>query len=377
MAYRWAILTGEYPPQPGGVSDYTRQLACALAHAGDDVHVWAPARGRSPSDPGVFMHRLDGDYGPGALFELDAGLRKLGPKTRLLVQYVPHMYGFKAMNVPFCAWLAARRRPAPWVMFHEVAFPIEAGQRLRHNLLGHVHHLMARLAARSAERIFVAIPRWGAQLQALTGWHGAFTWLPIPSTMPTQIATAAAEATRRSLLADCGDVLLGHFGTYGGPITQMLDAALPSLLDRAGRVAVMLGRGSTGFVAALCRRHPQFASRCIARPDLPAHDVACHLAACDVLLQPYLDGVSSRRTSTMAGLALGKATVTTDGPATEPVWREHRLVAFARSADGVGLVETIEQLLADGNECKALGERAAAGYELYFSLGRTVETLRN
>jgi hypothetical protein len=38
----WHILTGEYPPQPGGVSDYTRQLARALVDAGDSVEVWAP-----------------------------------------------------------------------------------------------------------------------------------------------------------------------------------------------------------------------------------------------------------------------------------------------------------------------------------------------
>ena len=30
----WAILTGEYPPQPGGVSDYTLQVCRGLAAAG-------------------------------------------------------------------------------------------------------------------------------------------------------------------------------------------------------------------------------------------------------------------------------------------------------------------------------------------------------
>ncbi len=377
MTHRWQIITGEYPPQPGGVSDYTRQLACALADAGDDVHVWTPEQAGTPTDPGVCIHPLDGGYGPSALVDLDAGMRKLGPNTRLLVQYVPHMYGCKAMNVPFCAWLASRRRPAPWVMFHEVAFPVEKGQQLRHNLLGRVHRLMARLAARSAERIFVAVPRWEKQLQALTTLHGAVTWLPIPSNLPTRVAPAEVNEARWSLLADSGEVLLGHFGTYGGATTPMLEAALPNLLSRPDRVAVMLGRGSAGFVTALRQRHPRLADRCLARPDLPAHDVARFLAACNLLLQPYIDGVSSRRGSTMAGLALGKAIVTNDGPATEPLWRDHRLVALAPSADGIGLVETVEQLLLDPNECAALGERAAAGYELFFSLRHTVDTLRN
>ena len=38
----WHILSGEYPPQPGGVSDYTAGLAEGLAKAGAEVHVWVP-----------------------------------------------------------------------------------------------------------------------------------------------------------------------------------------------------------------------------------------------------------------------------------------------------------------------------------------------
>ena len=40
---QWHILTGEYPPQPGGVSDYSRMVAHGLAAAGDEVVVWAPS----------------------------------------------------------------------------------------------------------------------------------------------------------------------------------------------------------------------------------------------------------------------------------------------------------------------------------------------
>ncbi len=45
----WQIVTGEYPPQPGGVSDYTRLVARGLAGAGDRVEVWAPPCGRRRS----------------------------------------------------------------------------------------------------------------------------------------------------------------------------------------------------------------------------------------------------------------------------------------------------------------------------------------
>ena len=39
---RWAVLTGEYPPQPGGVADYTALVAGGLAAASDLVTVYAP-----------------------------------------------------------------------------------------------------------------------------------------------------------------------------------------------------------------------------------------------------------------------------------------------------------------------------------------------
>jgi hypothetical protein len=36
----WRLVTGEYPPQHGGVGDYSAQLAAGLAREGHEVHVW-------------------------------------------------------------------------------------------------------------------------------------------------------------------------------------------------------------------------------------------------------------------------------------------------------------------------------------------------
>ena len=63
-------------------------------------------------------------------------------------------------------------------------------------------------------------------------------------------------------------------------------------------------------------------NRLVATGSLVSSDAAAHLAACDLLLQPYPDGVSTRRTSLMAGLALGRPIVTSEGLLSEPLWRE-------------------------------------------------------
>ena len=64
----WHIITGEYPPQHGGVSDYTRRVARGLVEAGDRVQVWAPpAHGPERVDPGVAVRRLPDRFGPRSL----------------------------------------------------------------------------------------------------------------------------------------------------------------------------------------------------------------------------------------------------------------------------------------------------------------------
>src|SRR5215469_3888196 len=91
----WHLITGEYPPQPGGVSDYSRWVASALAAAGDIVHVWCPRYETSNiEDSGVIVHRELGGIGPLDLFKAGKKLNKYPRPRRLLVQWVPHAFGF-------------------------------------------------------------------------------------------------------------------------------------------------------------------------------------------------------------------------------------------------------------------------------------------
>jgi glycosyltransferase involved in cell wall biosynthesis len=372
---RWHLITGEYPPQPGGVSDYTRLLADGLAAAGDEVHVWAPAAPAGPpAGPGVHVHRLPGSFGPRALRRLSAVLRRQERPFRLLVQYVPHMYGYKGMNLPLCLWLRYACPVRPWVMFHEVAFPCAWGQPLRHNVLGTVNRGMAALLLRAAERVFVSTPAWEPLLRRLAPLREPPVWLPIPSTLTPAADPAKVEPVRRSA---AGAVRIGHFGTYGGAIAAAVAGLLPGLLDADPRRAgLLVGRGSREFAARLLADHPRLAGRVHAAGELAPEAAAAHLAACDLLLQPYPDGATGRRTTLMAGLALGVPVVTTRGPQTEPVWEEQRLVAMAPAGDAAALAAAAERLAANSNERRQLADRGRAGYLSYFSLENTLRVLR-
>lgn len=364
----WHILTGEYPPQPGGVSDYTRLIAAGLAREGDEVHVWAPeCVGETPVDPGVAVRRLPGVFGRRAVAALDAALRRERRPFRLLVQYVPHMYGWKGMNLPFCAWLTRQRHARPWLMFHEVAFPWT--RQPRHQILALTQRAMAAILARTAERVFVSIPAWGGMLRSLAPRLPDPTWLPIPSTV--------AESHQPLTSCPARQFTLGHFGTFGGAVAEMLANCLPRLLSDPSRTALLVGRGGEGFAENLIRRHPALTGRVRATGGVPAGEVAAGLGSCDLLLQPFPDGVSSRRTSVMAGLALGLPIVSTIGDLSEPIWAKERLLALAPAGDEAAFVAAANVLLGDAEERHQLGERARRGYAEWFSLERTIATLRD
>jgi len=367
----WHVLTGEYPPQPGGVSDYTRQVALALVRAGQQVHVWAPGKTDACVEDGVTVHRVPALFTPAGLGRLARGLDGCPAPRRLLLQYVPHAFGMKAMNVPFCAWFATRRRDERWVFFHEVVYPWSARAPLRHQVLAGITRGMLRLVAGAADRAFVSIPAWAEHLPAHVRCRAE--WRPVPSTLPPEVAGAAVEAVRATLGPG---PWLGHFGTYGALTARPLEAVLVPLL-RAGaeRKALLLGRGSRAFGEALAAQRPELTGRLVARDSLTPEDVVAHLAACDVLVQPYPDGVSARRTTTMAGLALGRPLVTNTGHLTEPMWRELRAVELVEGTAPEPLVAATERLLSDAGARSALGERAARVYRERFALERTVEAL--
>lgn len=377
----WHLVTCEYPPAVGGVADYAQLVAEGLAAAGDEVHVWCPAArdvtdtaaAAGPAWPRV--HPVLGDAGPERLRALDEALDAMPEPRRLLVQWVPHGYGHRSMNVGFCAWVwrRARRGDVVDLMVHEPYLAFREGS-WRQDAAALVHRVMTMMLIRAAARIWVSIPMWAERWRPFAmGKRIGFTWLPIPSTLPMP-AREAAAAARRQLAP--GVPLIGHLGTYGSAMRQALAASLPTLLAAEPRaMVVLLGDGGPGFREALLRVHPSLAARIVA-PGRQARTVlAEHVAACDVLVQPYPDGVSSRRTSAMAGLALGVPVVTNAGPMTEPVWSERRAVSIVDRTDG--WVPAVLQLLGDAAVRARQAEQARALYADRFDLSRTIDALRH
>jgi hypothetical protein len=335
------------------------------------VHVWAPGEASEAHEDGLTVHRVPSLFTPAGLVRLSRGLERCRKPRRLLLQYVPHAFGLKAMNVPFCAWFAARRGDERWVFFHEVVYPWSLGDPLRHQLLAATTRLMLRLVANAADRTFVSIPSWAEHLPTRVRRHTE--WRPVPSNFPTEVPPEAVARVR----AELGEgLLLGHFGTYGIATSEPLEHVLvPLLRADLRRRGLLLGRGSTPWRERLLRNHPELSGQLLSRDSLAPDALAAHLAACELLVQPYLDGVSTRRGTTMASLALGRPLVTNTGHLTEPLWRELDAVALVEGTAPAMLVEAAERLLARPEEREALGARAVEVYRERFSLERTLEVL--
>jgi glycosyltransferase involved in cell wall biosynthesis len=373
----WHLLTGEYPPAPGGVSDYTRLVAQGLAAAGDGVEIWTPyCEGEPPCDPGIRVNLLPSNFGPAALSSMESALRNRPHPRRLLVQYVPHAFGYKAMNVGLVHWLLrARRRELVWVMFHEVCFQRGWGEPLKQNLLATVQHWMAWQLVQAARRRFVSTPHWDTVLRSFCPRVGATEWLPVPSTVSTEVDSNVRDRIRATMVR-AGGQIVGHFGTFSDNITAVLTPPLVAALrSDTRRVALLVGRGGERYLTRLCVENPDLAGRAIATGSIGAKTLADHLAACDLLLQPYPDGATARRTTLMASAALGLPIVSSRGRHTESVWEEYNAICLVENTPAAW-TNAVESLLAESSARAEFGQNIRRLYQDKFAVERTVDVLR-
>ena len=378
----WHLVTGEYPPQPGGVADYTALLGAELAKSGDDVHVWTSSGPDDPNVeiPGVTVHRSAGRWSGDDLARLDREFEAIPGSKQIVVQYAPNAWGFKGMNLGFCRWLVRRKKRGDdvRVMFHECWYTLERRDKPMRYVLVAVQRLMARALMNASSQVYMSIPYWESMLRRSEppGKKRSITWTPVPSNVPYTQNPEAVAALRKRWSPD-GRPILASFGTFGETIGSMMGRIVPGLVTPDnGRVFVLIGRGSDRFASRLIAENPHLEGRLISTGGLAPDDLSAHLQACDLLIQPYPDGVSSRRGSLMAGLANGVPAVTNLGARSEPVWSQSPCIILAPVPDPDAVIAAAGSALANPEGLAALRPQARAFYEQHFEIRRTVEAIR-
>jgi glycosyltransferase involved in cell wall biosynthesis len=304
----WQLMTGE-APGAGGIGDHTAVLAGALRAAGEEVGLRVGTR------PWL----------------VDATLDALPPPRRILFQYAPQAWGARGMNLRACRWLLRRRRTGDdvRVFFHEPFVPFD-GARLRRAVLAVATRRMAAVLLGAASRAYVSTSAWIPLLRPLAPAGLPLRVLPIPSTIPRVRDDAAVGRLRESLSLGGTRRAVVHFGTYGELIAPLLLPVLERLTGHPGVRLLLLGRGGPAFAARLRERLPE--ADPVAPGELAPRELSLHLQAADAALQPYPDGVDTRRTTMMACIAHGLPTATTEGRFTDDVWRGSP-VALAATAE--------------------------------------------
>jgi glycosyltransferase involved in cell wall biosynthesis len=362
----WHILTGEYPPKFGGVSDYSAQVANGLAQAGIEVHVWTP--GQPATSDGVTVHPAD--WSAAGLARLDQELNRFPIPRRLLIQYFPNAWGRKGLNFGFVRWLRARKERGDDVrtMLHELWYRPEPWDRPQRYLLIPAHRWMMGQILKASSCVYASIPAWEEMLKPYR-FDGPIRWLPVPSNIPV-VGVDVTLFTAHQPDFVRGKMIIGTFGTFREEIAPALRVVVPRLASNDRVCVALIGQNSDEFGASLTGD-----GLWIGVGAVSSEEVSLQLKLSDILIQPYRGGVSSRRGTIMAGLAHGKPIVTTSGPLTEPIWSESRAVVLVPDGDTDAFVAAVERLMNDPDARERLGNAARATYLAHFAAGRTIEGL--
>ena len=357
---RVCLVSAEYPPQQGGVGDYTRELASALGHQGADAFVLtggAPVAGDAAGP--VPVERCIRGWGWRAWWDLDHALRRLAPQV-VNVQYQAAAYGLHpAINLwPRRAW-----RDWPIVVtFHDLRVPYlfpKAG-RLRFRAVVEM--------AQSARRAIVTNIEDQAVLSPLLAQPPAL--IPIGSNIhPAPPPGFDRAAWRSQAGVAAGETVLAYFGflneSKGG---EELVRALAALRQRGLAVSLWMIGGQIGTSdptnQAYLARVRQLIGELGVEPWVrwtgfvgPA-EVSAHLLSADLCVLPYRDGVSFRRGSLMAALAHGLPVVSTVPRLLPAEIKDGQNMALVPPGDAEALAGRIAALIADPAARVRLGEGA-------------------
>lgn len=393
---RLHIVAAALPPQPNGIGDYTAQLAAALARSAavEAVTVLTACGQEHVPIPGVTITPAFDPDRPRSVGQLlsrvpGVGARRGGAAAEwLLLQYNPFSFGRWGVN-PYLVNLVQqvrRTRPGtrfalmvhePFVRFTDArSAPLAVWQRAQLFALG-----------RRADVVLVSIEPWRRELAA---WFGERKTVHLPvSSNIAPAAPIAARAARERLNIPPGAVVLGLFGAAGRgrtleAVRRSVDALTHACPKRPVRV-LTIGPDDAAVQNALAGGGGKVRANVAviaAGGPLDTDEVSRRFAAMDICLAPYVDGVSTRRTSLMTALQHGIAVVGTRGHTTDPLLANEAGRAFLLAGvhDPDAFAAHVAHLADDAGLRAMLAGAGQQLFQTYFTWERItdllVETLR-
>ncbi|MCS6937685.1 MAG: glycosyltransferase family 4 protein [Roseiflexaceae bacterium] len=353
-----ALLSAEYPPMPGGVGDYTRNLGMALLQRSHEVVVLTGAVNGAEDRQPLRVIRLPLRRWDWRCWRVvRRALNDLKPDV-LHIQYQTGAYGMHpAINLLPQRLRLEANRPHLVVTAHDLLppylFPKAGPLRnwVTRRLMLDVDAVVATNDADEAQ-----LRRWGAG-------RGDHTLAVIP--IGANIAVAPPPAwNRQEWRARLGIApemtLIAHFGLMSR--SKGVDTLIQALarLPETFRLIVIGGEATASqdrMYADEVRRQVaalRLSERVVITGYCDDATVSAHLLAADLAALPFTDGASFRRGSLLATLAHGVPTITTPGSAS---LADQTHVFLTPPGDPDALAGAIMRLASD----PALRERLSAG----------------
>ena len=363
-----ALIAAALPPKLDGIGDYTANVAAELAKSATVV-LLGPKNYAPTPIPGIVIQPLTDFSRPFRLGSLTTYLETYQPDW-LLHQYNPFSHGRWGLNVrlPLVMRAIQRQRKARIaLMVHEPFVPVTSWkfavmtiwQRWQFWMLG-----------RSADVVFFSIDPWVRRFQP---WFPGkpVRHLPVGSNLP-RVPMSRGEAKHR-LGIDPDRLVIGLFGGISAVrMPGLIASALRNAMETSHRVMLLYVGPDGAKLNAILNGLPFRNEGC-----LPGNEASILFAAMDIYLAPYVDGISTRRTTLMAALQHGIPTVGTSGEATDDILARNAERAFLLS--GVNEPGAFEahagKLLNDVGLRASVGAEGQALYEREFSWPRIVKQL--
>jgi glycosyltransferase involved in cell wall biosynthesis len=201
---------------------------------------------------------------------------------------------------------------------------------------------------------------WGHRKPEIAG--KLFT-LPSPCNIPVIPTPDDHRARWRQELGLPADIpILAYFGTLSP--SKQLDWILGCWDEchRRGLDVAFVIIGASPSISV----PPERASRFRTLGYLPEEAASRALSAVDVLALPFIDGISERRGSIMAGLCHGVAVASTIGHCTGVELAKADWVSLSRVDDREGFMSSVADLLSDPDRRRRLGAAGQAHYVRHF-----------
>jgi glycosyltransferase involved in cell wall biosynthesis len=308
------ILSSAYPPQLDGIGDHTGQLGAELAVQGHEVTVITAETHNPQNEPRLRLVPCFDSSRSETLSRVPGAIAEFCPDVDwVLLQHNPFGFGKRgwAPGLPrLLARLKREKKLRIAVMFHETCVPRIWGKFL---LMWLWQYPQFRRVCAATDVAFVSTTRWQSEISRVRP-DLEIHHLPVGSNIP--MCGVSREEARRQLGIPTDAIVVGCFGSaHKSRLITWIRDAVENLKNLGLRPVMMYVGPDSKIVTGIFPPELLRDEGIVSAPD-----AALRIKSMDAVLTPFVDGISTRRTSAIAALVNGVPIFSTLAPHSDACW---------------------------------------------------------